>query len=204
MSPRNEEANQQIRDERREQILQAALKVFAVKGLAATKISDIATAAGLSHGLIYHYFDSKDEIFTELVMLAFRVSNNTIIDAVNLADQSPGERFRAMAEAILAHAYQGMGPYYFLIVNQAFTSEAVPAEVKKMTAAQQSFYSDYLIPLIVEGQEKGEIAPGDPLELAVAFMSVFQGIAINKVQSGGCLPIPAAEIVLRILKQAKE
>ncbi len=59
MSPRKEEQNQQIRDERREEILQAALRVFARKGLVAAKITDIANAAGLSHGLIYHYFSSK-------------------------------------------------------------------------------------------------------------------------------------------------
>ena len=65
--PRSEEANVQIKDDRQKQILASALKVFIHKGFAATKMSDIATEAGISYGLMYHYFQSKDEIYAELV-----------------------------------------------------------------------------------------------------------------------------------------
>ena len=54
--PRSEEANVQIKDDRQKQILASALKVFIHKGFAATKMSDIATEAGISYGLMYHYF----------------------------------------------------------------------------------------------------------------------------------------------------
>ena len=57
MSPRNEEHNAIIKDERREQILSAALKVFATRGFAATKISDIVGKGGMSHGLVYHSYN---------------------------------------------------------------------------------------------------------------------------------------------------
>ena len=70
MSPRSKEANQEVLDKRRNQILSAALKVFSERGFAATKISNIASEAGLSHGLMYHYFKTKDEIFVELVRSA--------------------------------------------------------------------------------------------------------------------------------------
>ena len=63
MAPRSEEANVQIKDDRQKQILSSALKVFIHKGFAATKMSDIATEAGISYGLMYHYFQSKDEIY---------------------------------------------------------------------------------------------------------------------------------------------
>jgi AcrR family transcriptional regulator len=48
MSPRSNLSNQKIRDERREQILHGALKVFAYKGFKATKISDIAAEVALA------------------------------------------------------------------------------------------------------------------------------------------------------------
>src|SRR5690349_13660292 len=64
-----------MRDERREQILSSALKLFAAKGLAATKITDIAAESGISQGLIYHYFRSKEEIFIELIRGAFERMN---------------------------------------------------------------------------------------------------------------------------------
>ena len=64
---RNAEHNQKMRDERREKILYHALRLFAAKGLYATKITDIAAECRMSQGLLYHYFRSKEEIFTELI-----------------------------------------------------------------------------------------------------------------------------------------
>jgi AcrR family transcriptional regulator len=65
--PRPSTENQRIRDERHRHLLRAAARVFARKGLMATTISDIAAAAHVSHGLAYHYFASKEEIFRQLV-----------------------------------------------------------------------------------------------------------------------------------------
>src|SRR2546421_13110994 len=61
--PRPSTEIQCIRDERHEHLLRAAAHMFARKGLTATTISDIAAAANVSHGLAYHYFTSKEEIF---------------------------------------------------------------------------------------------------------------------------------------------
>ena len=56
----------------------SALKVFIHKGFAAAKMSDIATEAGISYGLMYHYFQSKDEIYAELVRDAVDSSRRVI------------------------------------------------------------------------------------------------------------------------------
>ena len=52
--------------ERRRQILDAAARVFARRGFHACRVSDIATEAGVAHGLLYHYFRSKEEVLDEL------------------------------------------------------------------------------------------------------------------------------------------
>jgi AcrR family transcriptional regulator len=49
-------------EERREQILNAAQRVFCVKGFSGASIRDIAREAGITEGLIYHYFESKDQL----------------------------------------------------------------------------------------------------------------------------------------------
>lgn len=199
MTPRKTEDNRELLDQRRSEILQAALKVFARRGLDGTRVGDIAATAGLSHGLLYHYFRSKDEIFTELVKIAYQVSLGTVVAAAQL----PGtawERIKAMTEMIVSGAYQGEGPYYFLIILQAFTSEAVPEEVKKMTTENSHRYMEVLAPLLEEAVREGEIAPGDPTQLAAAYFSLIQGLAIMQVQGAGSLPPPDPEIVLRLLK----
>ena len=52
--------------DRRRQILDAAVRVFARQGFHACRVSDIANEAGVAYGLVYHYFDSKEQILNEL------------------------------------------------------------------------------------------------------------------------------------------
>jgi AcrR family transcriptional regulator len=60
--PRTKEQYEKIRSEKREIIKLAALKLFATKGYATTSINDIAQTAGISKGLMYNYFKSKEEV----------------------------------------------------------------------------------------------------------------------------------------------
>jgi len=55
------ERTQAVEDKRR-QLLDAAVRVFARKGFHASRVGDIAEEAGVAHGLLYHYFDSKDQV----------------------------------------------------------------------------------------------------------------------------------------------
>jgi TetR/AcrR family transcriptional regulator, fatty acid metabolism regulator protein len=48
--------------DRRRELIDAAVRVFADKGFHASRVGDIATEAGVAHGLLYHYFSSKDEV----------------------------------------------------------------------------------------------------------------------------------------------
>lgn len=66
MSPRTKEQNEEIRKQRKQEILQAAILVYAEKGYAATEIGEIAERAGLARGLVYHYFNNKQTLFREL------------------------------------------------------------------------------------------------------------------------------------------
>jgi len=66
MSPRTKEQNEEIRKQRTQEILQAAIHVYAEKGYAASEIGEVAERAGLARGLVYHYFKNKQTLFREL------------------------------------------------------------------------------------------------------------------------------------------
>src|SRR5713226_3395784 len=124
--PRTEEENQLIREEQKRKILDAARKVFAHKGLAATKMSDIAAAADVSYGLVYHYFPNKEKIFAELVERAM----NGILGVAQHAQEMPGtpwERIHWMASRVLAGMQRE--PEFVMISLQVYTSDAVPEEI---------------------------------------------------------------------------
>ena len=59
---RAECARQPGAEEKRRRILDAAVRVFARRGFHASRVGDIAEEAGVAHGLLYHYFSSKDEV----------------------------------------------------------------------------------------------------------------------------------------------
>lgn len=71
MSPRTPEQFEQIRQERIHQILDAALHVFAEGGYHGASIASIAKRAKISKGLIYNYFESKEEILRTLILGLF-------------------------------------------------------------------------------------------------------------------------------------
>ncbi len=67
MSPRTEEQYREIREEKKALIREAALELFAKGGYHATSISKIAEKANISKGLIYNYFDSKEDVIKDLL-----------------------------------------------------------------------------------------------------------------------------------------
>lgn len=71
MSPRTKEQLNIIRSEKVHLIGEAALRLFASKGYESTTISEVAREAGVSKGLIYNYFDSKEDMLKNLVNRIF-------------------------------------------------------------------------------------------------------------------------------------
>ncbi len=65
--PRTREQFEEIRENRRKQILDAALETFASEGYAHSSIADIANEAEISKGLIYNYFESKEDLLIRLI-----------------------------------------------------------------------------------------------------------------------------------------
>jgi AcrR family transcriptional regulator len=71
--------------ERRRQILDAAVRVFARQGFHTCRVSDIADEAGVAYGLVYHYFASKEQILDTLFLDRWEV----MLEAIAAADASP-------------------------------------------------------------------------------------------------------------------
>ncbi len=67
MSPRSKKQFAEIREVSRKKILDASLELFGTKGYETTSINDVARKAGVSKGLLYHYFESKEDIVKQLI-----------------------------------------------------------------------------------------------------------------------------------------
>ncbi|WP_179233045.1 TetR/AcrR family transcriptional regulator [Paenibacillus rigui] len=174
----NEEQAAQSYDERREQIKKAALKVFANRGIAGTKMSMIAAEAGISQGLSYRYFSSKEEIFTILVQEAMEQAESAIKNVGQLPG-TPTEQLRALTINMLDPDHK----LVFLLLQQARTSDDVPEKVR-LLLEQYSPKSiiDQLIPTFVRGQQAEEFCIGDPYKLLFLYFTVITGLMLQDVQ----------------------
>lgn len=87
-------------EEKRQLILDAAVRVFARDGYHTSRVADIATEAGIAHGLLYHYFRSKDEVLTTL----FRENWSELLGrlrVVEASDSPADEKLRGIVKIIL-------------------------------------------------------------------------------------------------------
>jgi TetR/AcrR family fatty acid metabolism transcriptional regulator len=71
--------------DKRRLILDAAVRVFAHQGFHACRVSDIADEAGVAYGLVYHYFDSKDEVLDTLFLERW----NVMLEMIREVDARP-------------------------------------------------------------------------------------------------------------------
>lgn len=197
MAPINEEQLHQIRDERKIQIMHAALRVFSKYGIDGTKMSMIATEAGVSQGLFYRYFKSKDELFTMLIQEAMEESISAI-EKLDHLSVSPREKIRILSEAILDEG----GKHYFMLIHQAHTSSGVPEEVKQLIEQYPlEVYIERLLPLFKEGQRIGEILEGNPEELISSYLSILSGVMVINSQGNNFYQKPQVSLLMRILSK---
>lgn len=195
MAPYNEQQLDQIRDERREQIKRAALKIFARRGIIGTKMSMIAVEAGISQGLAYRYFSSKEELFVELVREAMEEAHTAVKGLENFKG-APVELIRELTIAMLDED----NSYSFRIIQQVQTSDEVPEAAKQIIAQYPSnALLDSLIPIFIEGQRTGAFCKGDPRKLLMVYFSVITGLMLQDEASDDIHWVHEVETLMKIL-----
>ena len=183
------------REKRRQEILLCSLDIFIKKGFAATKIRDISNELKISAGLFFHYFESKEQVYEELINIAISGAGNVM--TINYTD--PMEFFETITEQILkSFVENAMSAKLFLLVNHALTNEDVSHEIKDALSKTNNIQLS--IPIILKGQEEGTIKIGDPLALSTAFWGSIQGIA-QTLDLLPNLPCPKSSWIVDILRR---
>lgn len=190
----------QTRKEKKEQryhdILNVALDLFIRKGYSATKIKDIADDVDMSVGLLFHYFESKERLYIELIKLGVAGPKQVLsgIDDIN-----PLDFFETCAEQTLSYARSSMfTAKMFILMSNAFYNEGIPEEAKAI-ASSINFYKETM-PVITKGQQNGTIRKGDPLSLATAFWTALQGV-IQVYALNRDIELPQAEWIVDIIRE---
>lgn len=185
MSPRNVERDLLQREKRINHILDSALETIAVKGIGSVSINDIAAAASMSIGNMYHYFKSKDEIISEILRRG-QTGYGEHVTLIAEQECPALEKLLILCESWLALDNSWA---YTILIHTARLSDASSEEIRKAVTERFTNNLGPVAAVMEQGQQEGLVVGGDPLELAYYFVSLIQGLTLQKM--------PNAEVPIR-------
>ena len=150
-------------EEKRRQILDAAVRVFARKGFHTCRVADIAEEAGVAHGLLYHYFTSKDEVLEAV----FRENWSVLVErveAVEASGESAREQLRHVA-AIVLRTWLHQPDVVRVVVREIARSPELQQRIGELVKP-----IDAIRRIIERGQQTGEFRSDlDPVVAGTIF-----------------------------------
>ena len=158
----------------RELILEVASGLFMTKGYEKTRISDIINGLdGLTKGAVYHYFDSKEDIFNEVVK-RIGYQNKAIFDEIKYAKDLNGrEKISKLISVAIGNT--NMDVITSISPNLTDNPKLLASFFKQM---QEMTIPEYFLPIIYEGSKDGSIKSEYPQELA-ELIAVMLNIWLN-------------------------
>ena len=164
-------------EEKRRQILDAAVRAFARKGYHACRVGEIAEEAGVAYGLVYHYFGSKEEVLETI----FRETWTQMLARVREVQEEGGpadEQVRKVTALLLRTWRRDPDLVRVLVTEVTRSPEQLRQQIDEIGHAYEALES-----IIAHGQETGEFR--DDLDPKVA-ATVFYG-ALEEILTGWVL-----------------
>ena len=170
---------QQYRDARRREILEAAGRCFGERGFHSTSMQDFFAASGLSAGLVYRYFRSKDELLAELAAEALEQLHASVEEATAAVERPGTEEVvaRLLRTIDELDARERIARVAVHVWGEALVNPAVgtafTAEIARLLAAMER--------LVATAQEAGQLDRDlDPVYAARALYSIVPGFLLQR------------------------
>jgi AcrR family transcriptional regulator len=184
-------------EDKRRLILDAAVRVFAQKGYHTSRVGDIAEEAGVAHGLLYHYFRSKEELLETI----FRETWRDVLDAVRSVeetDETARERLAGIAK-ILLRAWRRDPDLVRVLVREVTRSSHLQQNIDELDAAFSG-----LERIIARGQENGEFrADVDARMVSYVFYGALEeiltGWVLGQLEDGDEAITQAEQTVIEVV-----
>lgn len=168
-------------EEKRRQILEAAVRAFARKGYHACRVGEIAEEAGVAYGLVYHYFGSKEEVLETI----FRDTWTQMLARVREVQEEGGpaaEQVRKVTALLLRTWHRDPDLVRVLVHEVTRSPEQLPRQIDEIGHAYEALKS-----IVAHGQETGEFrADLDPQLAATIFYGALEEVLTGWVM--GQLP----------------
>jgi AcrR family transcriptional regulator len=150
--------NEEMKEDKKTKVLEAATKVFAEKGYHYTKITEIVDESGYSTGLIYSYFLNKLDILLSVVLSFLKKINQLNQDKLYNLD-NPLDKLTTIVNNVESLCYQGDNPCLMKVLNEALPLVNATKEEKLFPKRDEIFFENRMFiktidDVIIDGQKK--------------------------------------------------
>lgn len=184
----------QQKEERRRAILMTALTLFVEHGYYDTKITDIAKAVPMSTGLLFHYFESKEELLLELVKMGTEGTKT----ATKVPEGVPPDVFlTSFLRQMFAYAKEQPWVFNMFVLMGQVRRAGMPEEARNLALSADTFTPTS--EMIRQGQLSGVFHGGDPYLMATCFWASVQGI-MEEMAMNRDLDAPDPDWIVSMLK----
>ena len=182
---------------RKFQIIQAALGLFLEHGYYGTKTSQISKRAGISEGLLFHYFPTKEILLEELINIGLEgMRMPTQINAKNGLDF-----FYQFTVMLFSQAEENpLIAKMFVFMGHVVRAEDIPERLRKLAASVDTIA--YSQSRVEAGQKDGSIRKGDVMSLSNMYWCSVHGI-MEQYALRPEIPLPEASWVVGMLRKDK-
>lgn len=163
-------------DDRREEILRAALTVIARRGFAATTTREVTTEVGVTHGLLHHYFPSRDDLLAAAFDLAAEEDLAHLAEVV-AEGTDPLDRLRRYLRYYGPTSDDPMVRLWIDAWSEAPRNESLATTSRRQNRAWHAILRD----LLTEGTEAGVFGCPDPDDAAWVVIAILDGLALQRV-----------------------
>jgi AcrR family transcriptional regulator len=158
---------------RRDEILRAAAEVVTTKGFARTRVADVAQALGISSGLVFYHFESKERLLSE----AFAAASERDLALLHEAIARHGSHVDRLRAALEAYAPTGDAVGWSRDID-AWAEGLYTAEIRDACRRNDARWRAGFRAVIAEGRAAGEFDVADPDEAALRITVVLDGLAV--------------------------
>lgn len=160
---------------RREQVIEATKRSIAKKGVSKLSIKDIASEGGISTGIIYHYFDNKEDLLLQVIRKAFAQSHEKVMETVEPLD-SPRDKLFKHIENI--NSVPVDNPDFYTVFLNYLGHAQTDSDVNKIITKFFDNIKSYIRNYLEEGIKKGEFSEEKVKNIPEIILALGMGFGI--------------------------
>ena len=197
--PRTSEQFEEMRKDREESILNAGLYLFATKGFEQTTADGIRAIVNCSHGLLYHYFRSKEDLYKAVIEKRVRPIASSVTRGVDL-----NQKAKFVLTDVIDNFLKALKSdndefaWALALLLDIHLQTVVNPKIRSVEKDKKVY--DWVYELIERGKAEGDFNELNSKELVVTILALFKGLSYNRIKIGHKKFLcPHSEILMKMV-----